>query len=80
MALARRLYTSVVVSSSSITALKVLRLKILSERQAKVVELWFFGGLSHQEIAEVINISLPSVRRDWRLAKAWLSREIRTQF
>ena len=52
------------------------RLKKLNERQFMVIEYWFFGGLTHQEIAEVLNISLPSVRRDWRLARAWLSREL----
>ncbi|KAA3660442.1 MAG: RNA polymerase subunit sigma-70 [Calditrichaeota bacterium] len=50
----------------------------LNERQAKVVELSFFGGLSHEEIAEVLHISVPSVRRDWRLAKAWLTRELKS--
>ncbi|MEJ2545009.1 MAG: ECF-type sigma factor [Calditrichaceae bacterium] len=52
------------------------RLKLLNERQFLVIEYWFFGGLTHQEIAGVLNISLPSVRRDWRLARAWLSREL----
>ena len=53
------------------------RLSSLNERQARVVEYWFFGGLTHEEIAVVLNISLPSVRRDWRLARAWLSRELK---
>ena len=48
----------------------------LSERQSKVVECCFFGGLKHEEIAEVLGVSLPTVRRDWRLARAWLSREL----
>jgi RNA polymerase sigma factor (TIGR02999 family) len=52
------------------------RLKSLSERQASVVEYHFFGGLTHEEIAEVLGVSLPTVRRDWRLAKAWLTREL----
>ncbi|MEJ2054708.1 MAG: sigma-70 family RNA polymerase sigma factor [Calditrichaceae bacterium] len=52
------------------------RLGELNERQHKVIEYWFFGGLTHQEIAEVLGISVPSVRRDWRLARAWLSREL----
>jgi RNA polymerase sigma factor (TIGR02999 family) len=51
----------------------------LNERQSKVVELWFFGGLTHEEIAEVLDVSVPTVRRDWRLARAWLSRELKTQ-
>jgi RNA polymerase sigma factor (TIGR02999 family) len=41
-------------------------------RQARVVELRFFGGLSHEEIAAVLGVSLATVNREWRLAKAWL--------
>lgn len=52
------------------------RLKILNERQAVVVEYRFFGGLTHEEIAEVLDVSVPTVRRDWRLARAWLTREL----
>ncbi len=52
------------------------RLAKMNERQSKVVEYWFFGGLTHEEIAEVLGVSLPTVRRDWRLARAWLSREL----
>ena len=52
------------------------RLAQLSERQARIVELWFFGGLTQEEIAEVMDISVPTIRRDWRLARAWLSREL----
>jgi RNA polymerase sigma factor (TIGR02999 family) len=55
------------------------RLQNLDERQAKVVEYRFFGGLKHEEIAEVLGVSLPTVRRDWRLARAWLSRELKQQ-
>ena len=40
-------------------------------------EYWFFVGLTHEEIAEVLGISVPTVRRDWRLARAWLSRELK---
>lgn len=53
------------------------RLAKLSERQAKVVEYRFFGGLKYEEIAEVLGISVPTVRLDWRLAKAWLTRELK---
>jgi RNA polymerase sigma factor (TIGR02999 family) len=53
------------------------RLTALSARQAAVVEYRFFGGLTHEEIAEVLNVSEPTVRRDWRLARAWLSRELK---
>jgi len=49
------------------------RLQKLDERQSKVVEMAFFGGLTHQEIAEVLGVSVPTVRRSWRLARAWLA-------
>jgi len=48
----------------------------LEPRRARVVELRFFGGLSVEETAEVLGISAPSVMRDWKLAKAWLVREL----
>ncbi len=47
------------------------------EREAKVVELRFFGGLSEEETAEALGVSLRTVQRDWTLAKAWLLREMR---
>jgi RNA polymerase sigma factor (TIGR02999 family) len=52
----------------------------LNERQSKVVEYRFFGGLTQEEIAEVLGVSTPTVRLDWRLAKAWLSRELKQNF
>ncbi len=48
----------------------------LDPRKAKVIELRFFGGLSVEETAEVLKISPQSVLRDWKLAKAWLMREL----
>jgi RNA polymerase sigma factor (TIGR02999 family) len=45
-------------------------------RKGRVVELRFFGGLNIQETAEVLKVSPDTVRRDWRLAKAWLMREL----
>ena len=48
----------------------------LDERRSRVVELRFFGGLSLDETAEVLAVSRGTVRRDWRLAKAWLYREL----
>jgi len=48
----------------------------LDPRRAKVVELRFFGGLSVKETAAVLEISEESVLRDWRLARAWLAREL----
>jgi RNA polymerase sigma factor (TIGR02999 family) len=48
----------------------------LSERQARVVELRYFGGLSIEETAEVLAVSAVTVKRDWALARAWLYREL----
>ncbi len=52
------------------------RLAALDPRKARVVELRYFGGLEVEEIAEVLKVSPITVMRDWRFAKAWLSREI----
>jgi RNA polymerase sigma-70 factor (ECF subfamily) len=51
-------------------------LAVLDERKARVVELRFFGGLSVKETAHVLKVSEQSVHRDWRLARAWLLREL----
>ena len=51
-------------------------LAALSPRQSKVIELRFFGGLTNEETAEVLKVSPDTVRRDWRLAQAWLYREL----
>ena len=48
----------------------------VAPRQAKVVELRYFGGLTEEEIATVLKISRRTVERDWGLAKAWLLREL----
>lgn len=48
----------------------------LSERQARVVELRYFGGLTIEETAEVLSISPVTVKRDWAVARAWLYREL----
>ena len=48
----------------------------LDARQSRVVELRFFGGLSHEETAEVLGVSVGTVRRDWSLARAWLYTEL----
>jgi RNA polymerase sigma factor (sigma-70 family) len=47
-------------------------------RRAQVVELKYFGGLSEDEIAEVLSISRSTVTREWQLARAWLYRRITT--
>jgi RNA polymerase sigma factor (TIGR02999 family) len=52
------------------------RLGTLDSRKARVVELKYFGGLNHDEIAEVMKISTVTVRRDWVFAKAWLYDEL----
>src|SRR5262245_16817686 len=51
-------------------------LEKLDRRQARVVELRFFAGLSMEETAEALKVSLSTVRRDWSLAEAWLYREL----
>jgi RNA polymerase sigma factor (TIGR02999 family) len=49
----------------------------MDPRRAKVIELRFFGGLSGEETAGVLQVSPQTVMRDWRLARAWLARELR---
>jgi RNA polymerase sigma factor (sigma-70 family) len=49
----------------------------VAPRQAKVVELRYFGGLTEEEIVMVLNISPRTVRRDWELARAWLLRALK---
>jgi RNA polymerase sigma factor (TIGR02999 family) len=48
----------------------------LDPRKSRVVELRYFGGLSLEETAEVLEVSLMTVRRDWRAAKAWLYKAV----
>ena len=49
------------------------------ERKSRLVELRYFGGLSIEETAEVLNLSPTTVRREWTLTKAWLRREMRSK-
>jgi len=51
-------------------------LAALNPRQSRVVELRFFGGLSLEETAEALRVSVGTVRRDWTFARAWLHREL----
>jgi RNA polymerase sigma factor (TIGR02999 family) len=51
-------------------------LEIMDPRKSRIVELRFFAGLSNEEIAEVMEISLATVNREWRLIKAWLYNEV----
>ena len=55
----------------------LMELSKLDQRQARVVELRFFGGLTIEETAEVLKVAPITVRRDWNLAQAWLLRELR---
>jgi len=52
------------------------RLQELDVRQANVVKLRFFGGLNNLEVADALQVSEATVKRDWAVAKAWLLREI----
>jgi len=45
-------------------------------RQARMVELRFFGGLTHEEVAEAMGVSLATVNREWRVTKAWLYQRV----
>jgi RNA polymerase sigma factor (TIGR02999 family) len=52
------------------------RMEQMDPRKAKIIELRFFGGLSVEDTAEVLKISPQTVMRDWKLARAWLAREL----
>jgi RNA polymerase sigma factor (TIGR02999 family) len=54
------------------------RLAALDARQARLVELRYFGGLTIEEAGEALAVSPSTARRDWTLAKAWLRRELST--
>ena len=51
-------------------------LAAMDQRKSQVVEMRFFGGLSVEETAEVLKVSVETVMRDWKLAKVWLLREL----
>jgi RNA polymerase sigma factor (TIGR02999 family) len=51
-------------------------LAAVDARKSRVIELRFFGGLSVEETADVLHVSADTVKRDWRLAKLWLLREL----
>jgi RNA polymerase sigma factor (TIGR02999 family) len=53
------------------------RLAVLDPRKSRIVEMRFFGGLSLEETAEALGVSVSTVRRDWTLARAWLFRELK---
>lgn len=52
------------------------KLKALDERQARIVELRFFGGLSNEETAEILGLKPRAVADEWTMARAWLKREL----
>ena len=54
-------------------------LAALDEQQGRIVELRFFGGLATEEIADVLGISPSTVKRDWNVAKAWLTRQMKKE-
>jgi RNA polymerase sigma factor (sigma-70 family) len=51
-------------------------LQTLDARQCQVVEMRFFAGMPEEEIAKVLNVSARTVNRDWRMARAWLYKQI----
>jgi RNA polymerase sigma factor (TIGR02999 family) len=65
---------SVVALSRALT-----KLEELDPRKAEVVLLKFFTGLDHEQIASMLGTSIPTVERDWRFARAWLSKEMQSE-
>ena len=55
------------------------RLAAFDERQARIVEMRFFGGMTNAEIAEALDISERTAVREWQYARMWLSRELGSQ-
>ena len=55
------------------------KLAKLDERKSRVVELKYFGGLSNEEMAEVLNVTTKTIIRDWQFARTWLLRELSNQ-
>jgi len=54
------------------------RLADLNPRHSRIVELRYFGGLTEEQVAETLNVSARTVRRDWSVARAWLFRELQS--
>jgi RNA polymerase sigma-70 factor, ECF subfamily len=52
------------------------QLAAMSERQAQVIEMRYFGGMTVEEVAEALEISTATVKRDWTIARAWLARQL----
>ena len=58
---------------------ELTNLEALAPRQARIVELRFFSGLTFEEVAVVMDVSLSTVRREWRIARAWLRERLSSQ-
>jgi RNA polymerase sigma factor (TIGR02999 family) len=56
----------------------LVRLGALSERQARIVECRFYGGMTVEETAETLEVSPATIKREWSTARAWLNRELHT--
>lgn len=54
------------------------RLMVMNERQGRIVECRFYGGMSVEETAEALTVSPATVKREWATARAWLNRELRS--
>lgn len=69
---------SAAVQSGQVLALNdaLDRLAALDQRKGEVVELKYFGGLTNEEAAEALHISVETVKRDWRFSRTWLLREL----
>ena len=57
----------------------LINLAAVDERKSRMIELRFFGGLSVEETADVLHVSVGTAKREWRLAKLWLLRELREE-
>ncbi len=55
----------------------LIALAAIDERKGQVVEMRYFGGLSIEETAEVLGVSVRTIKRDWTMAKLWLLRELK---
>lgn len=53
-------------------------LRKLNKRQSRIVEYYIFGGFKHQEIAEYLGLSVDTIRKEWRMARAWLSLQLKS--
>jgi RNA polymerase sigma factor (TIGR02999 family) len=71
----------VAIENSNINLLELdaalIKLAALDQQQAKIVEVRYFGGCSIEETAEVVGVSVATVKRDWASAKAWLNHELK---